>query len=273
MQILCDHEVASSHELRFYRETRWSALFCGLLLLAFVAAVMGFLTIAQAWSSPWALGGFAVWSAIMALPIHICLRTFRASRRPDAWLLAWASDRMYLRFRSFQNFRFDPETPSVVFIPRREMAWLRGHVRTLQTQDTEGYWNTPIKIKGFQVKLKKEVDTAPLSAALKEEAKRRDRKGIRFNHYPVTLDANGVLRVELRRPEALLTQLALSYPITVPDAVPLKDVRNMSRDEKEGHILDLVLAGQKIDAINAARELYGYELANAKRLDEGLVEN
>jgi ribosomal protein L7/L12 len=47
----------------------------------------------------------------------------------------------------------------------------------------------------------------------------------------------------------------------------------MSRDEKEGHILDLVLAGQKIDAIKAARELYGYDLANAKRLVEGLVEN
>jgi hypothetical protein len=272
MQILCDHEVAPSHDLRFYRETRWSALFCGILLLAFVAAVFTFLTIGQAWESPWALGGFAAWSAVMALPIHICLRTFSASRRPESWLLAWAPDRMYLRFRSFQNFRFDPETPSVVYVPRREMAWLRGHMRTLQTQDTEGHWNTPIKIRGLQIKLKKEVDTTPLSAALKDEAKRRDRKGIRFNHFPVTLD-DGVLRVELRRPEALLRQLALSYPITVPDAVPLKAFRDMSLDEKESHILDLVLAGQKIDAIKAARELYGYDLADAKRMVEGLTEN
>jgi len=89
MQILCDHEVAPSHDLRFYRETRWSALFCGLLLLAFVAAVFTFLTIAQSWESPWALGGFAGWCAVMALPIHICLRTSSSpgrgsmpSRRP-----------------------------------------------------------------------------------------------------------------------------------------------------------------------------------------------
>jgi len=31
--------------------------------------------------------------------------------------------------------------------------------------------------------------------------------------------------------------------------------------------------GRKFDAIKAARELYGYDLADAKRLVEGLVEN
>jgi ribosomal protein L7/L12 len=36
---------------------------------------------------------------------------------------------------------------------------------------------------------------------------------------------------------------------------------------------DLVLAGQRINAIKAAGELCGYDLADAKRLVEGLVEN
>ena len=271
MQILRDRDVTPSPGLTFHRETSWSALVTGIVLLAAVIAVAAFLTVTGAWVSTWAIAGFAVWSAIMALPIWLYLRTFRASRRPEGWRLAWASDRLYLRFRSFQNHRFDPETPSVVAVAGREIAWIRGHTQTLEAQDDEGYWNTRYRIRGLQIRLKENVDTVALADALKEEAARRDAKGSRFNHYPVTLGADGLLRVEIRRPDPLLKQLRLYFAVMMPDDAPLTRFRDMTRDEQESHILDLAHAGQTIAAIKAAREVYGYGLAEAKQFVEGLT--
>lgn len=273
MQILRDRDVIPSSGLTFHRETPWSALVVGVVLVAVVLAVAGFLTVTGAWVSNWAVVGFAVWAAVMALPIWLYFRTFRASRRPESWRLAWTPDRLYLRFRSFQNHRFDPETPSTVAIAGREIAWIRNHTRTLEAQDDEGNWNTRYKVRGLQIKLKAAVDTTALSDALKAEATRRDAKGGRFNHYPVTLGDDAMLRVEIARPEPLLRQLRLYHAVTAPDDTPLTRFRDMTQDEKESHILDLALAGQKIDAIKAAREVYGYGLAEAKHFVDGLTRN
>ena len=272
MQILRDREVAFMPGVRVYRETRWGSLIAAVFLVSCVAGVVAFLTVTGSWESTWAIVGFAIWSAIMALPIHLCLRTFRASRRAQSWLFAWAQDRLYLRFRSYQNHRFDPETPSVVCVPRREIDWIRAYSQKLEAQDSDGDWNNTRMVKGLQIKLKGNLDTAPLSDALREEAKRRDHKGIRFNHYPVTLGAESILRVEVGKPKALLKQLAPYYTTTTGQEVPLKHFRDMTTDEKENHILDLALAGQKIDAIKAARAVYGYDLAQAKKMVEGLME-
>jgi hypothetical protein len=272
MQILRDREVAFTPDVTVCRETRWGSLIAFVFLLSAVAGVAVFLTITGSWASPWAIAGFAIWAAIMALPIHLCLRTFRASRRPESWLFAWAQDRLYLRFRSYQNHRFDPETPSVVCIPRREIDWIRAYSQKLEAQDSDGDWNNVLDVKGLQIKLKRNLDPAPLSETLAEEAKRRDHKGIRFNHYPLTLGAESILRVEVRNPKTLLKQLAPFYTTTTGQDVPLKHFRDMTTDEKENHILDLVLAGQKIDAIKAARAVYGYDLAQAKKMVEGLTE-
>ena len=271
MQILRDRDVMPSPELKFYRETSWSALVIGIVMLVVVIVVGAYLTAADAWSATWAIVAFLIWATIMTLPIWLYLRTFRASRRPESWRLAWAPDRLYLRFRSYQNHRFDPETPSVVSLGGREVSWIRSHTRTLEAQDDEGNWNTRYKIKGLEIKLRDNVETAPLADALKAEAVRRDRKGTRFNHYPVTLNDDATLRVEIGRPEPLLKQLRLYYTVTTPDNKPLARFRNMARDAQESHILDLALAGQKIAAIKAAREVYGFGLAEAKHFVEGLT--
>jgi len=272
MQIVRDREVPFASDTTVIRGTSWGSLIAGVFLISAVAGVVAFLTVTEVWGSPWTLVGFPIWATIMALPIHLCIRTFRASRRPESWALAWAADRIYIRFRSFQNHRFDPETPSVVCIPRREIAWIRAYAQKLETQDGDGDWNGAIKVNGLQIKLKGDVDPAPLSEALVEEAKRRDHKGIRFNHYPLTLGDGSVLRVEVRNPKALLKQLGPYYTTTTGEDVPLKHFRDMTTGEKENHILDLVLAGQKIDAIKAARSVYGYDLAQAKKMVEGLME-
>lgn len=273
MDILRDRDVPPSPDLRFIYETSWSALTTGVVLLAAVAGVAGYLTSVDAWQSTWAIVGFAVWTAVMALPIWLSLRTFRASRRRDSWRLAWTPDRLFLRFRSFQNHGFDPETPSVVAIPRRETAWIGRYEQALETQDEDGAWSGRVKIKGLQIKLKTDVETTPLPDALKAEAARRDRKGARFNHYPVAVSRDGSLRVEIKRPDALLHPLRLYYTVAADMTVPLRHFRDMTHEEKEDHILELVLAGRQIDAIKAAREIYGYDLAEAKELVDGLAKS
>jgi hypothetical protein len=273
MEILRDKDVGPAPDLRFYRETSWSALVVSIVMLAVVCAVAGVLTVNDAWTATWAIVAFAIWAAIMALAILLYFRTFRASRRPQSWRLAWTPNRLYLRFRSFQNFRFDPETPSVVALAGRDIDWIRSHARTQEAQGRHGNWNTRYKTKGLQIKLRSVADTAPLSDALKAEAVRRDPKGTRYIHTPVTLDADSVLHVEIGRPAPLLKQLRLYYTVTQEATTPMTRFRDMPTDAKERHILELALAGRKIDAIKAAREVYGDGLAEAKHRVEELMES
>lgn len=273
MEIMRDRDTVFSPEINVYRETSWASLVMGIVLLVIVCAAGTYLVGPAGVSSLWAGAGFLIWAAIMALPILLAFRTFRASRRPESWLIAWANDRLYIRFRSYQNFRFDPDTPSVVSIPRREIAWIRPHTHKLETQDDDGDWNGSIKVKSLQIKLRAGTESTPLSEALTEEAKMRSPKGARFNHYPVILNADGILRVELRRPNAVMTRIARHFPTMAGTDIPLTRFHDMTAAEKESHILDLILAGQKMDAIKAAREVYGFDIAAAKRMVEGLAEN
>lgn len=273
MEILRDRDVTFSPQTAVYRETGWMSLVMGIVLLLVVAGAGVYVAGPTGASSLWADIGFLIWAAIMALPTLLAFRTFLASRRPESWLIAWANDRLYIRFRSYQNFRFDPDTPSVVCIPRREVAWIRPHAHSLETQDGDGNWNGFIKVKGLQIKLRPGTESTPLSEALSEEAKMRSPKGSRFNHYPVTLGTDGILRVELRRPNAVLTQIARFYPTRAGTDIPLTHFQDMTAAEKESHILDLILAGRKMDAIKAAREVYGFDIADAKRMVDGLAES
>jgi hypothetical protein len=273
MKILCDRDVAAAPGLRFYRETSWSGLIAGVVMLGIVVGAAVFLYAEGALRPVWAILAFLLWATVMALPTWLFLRTFRASLRDDSWRLAWAPDELYLRFRSFQNHRFDPTTPTVVAIPRREVAWIRPHSQTLETRDDDGDWNGRYKVKGIQIGLRPEANTAALADALKEEAARRSPRGARFNHYPVTLGTDSILRVEMRRPGPLLKDLRLYYTIAAENAVPFTRFEDMTRAEKESHILDLVLAGRQIDAVKAARDVYGCDLAAAKTLVDGLAKS
>ena len=271
MQFLCDQDFSPARDVRIYRETRWGSLATGLALTLVVAIAALFVTRETGWGNPWATIGFLVWTAIMALPVHLCFRGFAASRRPEAWLFAWAPDRLFLRFRSFHNFRFDPGTPSIVEIPRRDVARIRSFTETLETRDGEGNWKTPRTLKGLQIELEHSSHLQSLTDMLREEAKRRDTRGSRVNHYPVTTRDDAIIRIELRRANDILTTMAPYYGTAVHMDLPLVRFDAMSPEQRQDHILDLVLAGHKIDAIHAAREVNGGSLADAKRFVEELV--
>ena len=106
--------------------------------------------------------------------------------------------------------------------------------------------------------------------ALAEEAKLRSARGWRANDFPVTVTGEGSLRVQLRDPEAALLRLRRFYPIALPQATESGAFADLSREERESHILALAAAGDRFAAIKAARELYGFDLTEAKRFVDGL---
>ncbi|MEM9681887.1 MAG: hypothetical protein AAF942_01360 [Pseudomonadota bacterium] len=258
-------------DVRIYRETRWGSLATGLALTLVVAIAALIVTRETGWSSLWATIGFLVWTTVMALPIHLCFRGFAASRRQEAWLFAWAPDRLYLRFRSFHNFRFDPDTPSIVEIPRRDVASIRSFTETLETRDGDGNWKTPRTLRGLQLDLKQSSHLQKLADRLRDEANRRDARRSRVNHYPVTTRGDAIVRIELRRADDILKTMAPYYGTAVHMDLPLVRFDTMSPEQQQDHILDLALAGHKIDAIHAAREVNGGSLADAKRFVEELA--
>ena len=267
MKILRDDQVPSLPEAQTWRETAWGDL-ASALALGSVAAVLAGLPV-----SPWGheVSAWFCWpAAILTGGLSLLgLKGFRGSRSPKGWKLQWMSEGLCVRFRSFRNNGFDPSTPAVIFLSRREIVELRSHRTIHVTVDSEGD-RVENRRHGIEVALK-DVDRDALSAALTEEARRRGPRGGRSNHNPVSLSGDGDLFVELRRRDAALAALALHFPIGSARAEPVRDPAQMSRLEQDDHILDLVLAGDKMGAIRVARRYRGCSLTEAKALVESLI--
>jgi len=275
MKVLRDIDVPQSPDLRTYREFVLDHLVAGLAMAGVAVGAVAAPLANAAWRTP-AIVGVCLFSAAgVGLMARFALNAFRASRRPESWLVRWTPQGLYLRFRSFHNYRFPADTPSVVFVARREIAWLRAHAQALEVPDERGPGGARATLRRTvrSVELGLDgADTAGLAAALGAEAARRDARGMRVNDYPVTVTGAGTVRVEMRRPEALLAQLAPYYPVRGAEAVAAKPFDAMTRREQEDHILALVQAGEKLAAITAARAVYGCDLAEAKRLVEELAQ-
>lgn len=270
MKILRDDEVPAPPQLQEHRETDWRGLAVGLVLTPLGPAVL-----AAPWLEPgppawWLVALSLVSGLLLMLFPYLALRGFQASRRPEAWRLRWSPEGVYLRFRSCHNWRFPGDTPSVFYLPRREVAWLRLQTASLDKPDEEGHWgHNRLKTKGLEIGLKN-LDPAPLAEALKAERLRRHR-GFRANDEPVRLTPAGTLTVELRQAAQVCEQLTRTYPTGLAEHREGKAFADMSQSEREDHILTLAGAGEKIAAIKAARQVYDCDLTEAKRLVEELT--
>ena len=270
MKILRDDEVPEEPGLSEHRETDWRGLTFGLLLTPVALGIM---------AAPWIEGGaVSGWGLAFALGLGLLMtifpylgfRSFLGSRRPEAWRLRWSSEGIYLRFRSYHNWRFASDMDTVFYLPRREIAWLRLQSESLDKPDETGDWgHQRLKTKGLEIGLKN-LDPAALAAALRAERQHRH-QGFRVNDEPVKLTADGTLTVELRRAKKLLEELTRYYPTGLEEHREGKAFADMSQSEREDHILALAGAGDKFAAIKAARQVYGYDLTEAKRLVEELT--
>lgn len=270
MQILCDHEVPDREDLRAYRQLAWPHLGWSLLFAGLSLGVAALPILTGTWTLIWVDALCAAGALLYGGLAALGLRAFRASLLPSNRLLRWSRDGLYLRFRSCFNHRFPADTASIVFLERGEIAWLRRYVEAFDGPDEHGSWSILHRQQGLEIGLRR-VDTTPLAKALAQEAKLRDAKGARTNHYPVTLNRDGHIRVELKRPQDLLDELGKLFPLRQSSEPPAARFESLSFADQEDHILGLALSGKTIAAVAAARELYGCDITEAKKLVEGMV--
>ena len=269
MKLLRDDEGPAPPAVESYRETAWPALGVGLALLAAAAALIVWPLAEEGWRVTWPLAVLGPMALIVLLIARFALRSFLASRRPESWRLRWDAEGIYLRYRSYLNNRFPADTPAAVYLPRREVAWLKVRRETLDTPDERGHWGLKRKHRWLEVGLRG-LDPAAIEAALSDESKLRGPSGWRANDFPVTVTPQGTLRVQLRDPESVLARLRRYYPVALAEESESGDFEDMSQEEKENHVLALAAAGDSFAAIKAARELYGLDLTEAKKLVEEL---
>ncbi len=268
MQILRDAEMPPSDGMWTYRETAWQNLIFGMLMAGLALGCAGLPFMPEIVND--ALGDYPaiIGVVLFGLIAKMALRLFYASRRPECWQLRWSPEALYIRFRAYHNYRFPADTPSIVKLDRREIAWIRPRRHDLNAPDTEGSWSHWFTVKHLEIALRR-TDTAPLADALRAEAQQRDRKRSRFNHYPVTLHGDSV-HVELRSPKKVLATLSRYFPTTLAVETPAIAFEDMTTAEQEDHILALVQSGNTIAAVKATRAVYGCDLTTAKNLVDGL---
>jgi hypothetical protein len=270
MKFLLDADLPQTPELKRYRETAWRHLVAGVVFAGLALGAALFPILSGLWAAVWIDVACGVGVLLFGFLTQFGFRMFSASRRPESWIMRWSSKGIFLRFRSPYNHRFDPDTPSVVFLEPREVSWIRRRATRLEAPDETGHWTRERKLRGLEIGLRN-VDTGPLAAVLKDEAQRRDSRGVRANDYPVTLGPDRTIRLEMRTPEVLLQQLAPYYSVGLAVDEDAKRFHDMSPAEKEDHVLALAQAGQTIDAVKAAREHYGYDLTEAKQRVDALL--
>ncbi len=269
MQILRDAEMPPLDGMWTYRETAWQHLIFGKLMAGLAVGCAG-LPFLHDFASNSIADYLAIAGAVLfGLIAKMAFRLFYASRRPECWQLRWSAEALYIRFRAYHNYRFPADTPSIVKLDRREVAWIRPRRQDLNAPNTEGTWSHWFTVKHLEIALRR-CDALPLADALRAEAQRRDRKRSRFNHYPVTLHGQAI-HVELRSPKKALAALARYFPTTLAVETPPTSFEDMTRAEQEDHILALVQSGNTIAAIKAAREVYNCDLTTAKNLIDGLA--
>jgi len=269
MKLLRDGEAPAPPAVESYQETAWRALVAGLLLLVSGAALVLWPLAEEGWRLSWPVALLGLPALVVLLVARVALRSFFASRRPESWRLRWDAEGLYLRYRSYLNNRFPADTPAVLHLPRREVAWLKARRETLDTPDQHGQWGLNRTHHWLEIGLRR-LDPAPITAALSAEAKLRGPKGWRFNDFPLSITRDGTLRLQLRHPEAALERLRRYYPLALAEDTRSGDFAAMSHDEKEDHILALASAGDTMAAVKAARELYGLDLTAAKQLVDDL---
>ena len=257
---------ASAREFRYSRRRALAAV------VAVLAAVAALVVLGQTRAEP----GFYFVAAGLGLMFALYGRMVTARFRPSNWLARMAVDGLYLQFRSYLNHHYAGTEPSVVFIPYREIRWARLVSETRKTaRTTDGTRRTYTQRRRL-VELELDTDVAMLARAVEAESAGRG-ASLRFHHRPVwTVGTRGVKIEWSVAPDAarFLEQLR-SHASIEPPLQATEDFTRLQAApaaEQEARLRELATSGQVIAAVEAARELYGLDLAEARRFIRDLQE-
>lgn len=197
---------------------------------------------------------------------------------PSNWLLRMNDEGLFIQFRSYLNCHFPATDYTVVFIHYHEIRsiWLvnehseipyRDLDRPLAEESTE--WHRRF------IEFDLLGDTSLLANALAAEHAKRPANATLYKDYPVRLSSPGRVQVAWKvAPGSQVFLDAMRKHTMVTNAVEkyqdFTNLKGLSRKEQEDRLLELLDAGQTIDAVYIARKLYGYNLPEARDFVEGL---
>jgi hypothetical protein len=213
-----------------------------------------------------------LWVPFAALAASMLVGAARAAYRPSNWTLRADDANLYVHIRSFMNYRFTDERPSIVVVAWDEIASVRKTVEMVHGVDMHGARTTQRAVY-LDVRLRN-GNTRALRDALAAERIDMGPKhwGMqsRANDEPVLLPEPDLLRVVWNGETPPITRVLRSLAARVPveadsnlDPVPDTD--------PDAQAVKLAGLGRRVEAIALLRRRHGYDLTEAqRRLDEAL---
>ena len=271
MKIMRLAEVAINPGDRVFRHSPAKALMVG---LGVIGAGAGLIVLGQHGDSVLAYYLAGVMFVSLLVMHKFILARFESSN----WLVRMNEEGIFLQFRSYLNHHFPEQDFTVVFVPYREIRSVRQvderreiPYRDLDRPHTEKTSVRHLRLVEFEVM----GDTAALEKALADERMQLPRNATLYKHYPVRMASSGRVQVEWTVTPGLEVFLKSMrrYTNTAEPAKILQDYTKLagqSREQQEQRLLELIQAGQTLDAVYIARKLYSYDLKEAKDFVEDL---
>lgn len=279
MRLLRPQDVEIGSNDRVFRHPRLRALIVWLAGLAASAALFY-----KAYTGKFPPG--YLFGAFLLLFVLMFRKMVTARFHPSNWLVRMNETGIYLQYRSYLNYDFPADDPSVIFLSLGEIASAHLVKERVETPDPARPGTTQTQFLRY-VDLELSSDTKTLADALQNERgesapmKKRWYGGTSstlYRDYPVTMPTPTVLRIHWDVvPRAHKFLDALRPYTVIGDTVSVKQdfthLKTLSREDQEKHLRDLVARGQNITAIAAAHKLYGGSLGEAKQMVDSLTEN
>jgi hypothetical protein len=258
-----------------YRYRIWTTLVAFLVCVAIViASVFGALSARAegAWIGVFILGWIAFWFLFFAWMLSMVLR---ARLRPTNWLVRTQSAGVLIKFRTPLNYHFEPETLAAVHLDYSDIEFARAHRVRQEVPGSTPSDNTTKFMKYAEFKLRDERLLKDLDARLAAERTRKGpveggliKRRSKSGHYPVHISSDGFVRIEWYVTPSLKKFMAdISGYVAVRDAVGSgKDFRNLqdvSVAEQESALIELIASGDRMAALSAVKQLYGYKTTRA----------
>lgn len=212
---------------------------------------------------------------VIALIAFIAYHAMKASLRDDSWLLRMAHNGLYLKVRSYLNYKLPADDPTVVFLPKPEIAALQAHrikMRLTSTADDMTEDREPLGGRKYvEITLHDDDLTALTELIAAERARQRGpsrKDGMVAQHMPVAVLPGGVVQIDWAGISpglgGTMRRLGQAYKV-LEEKVTRSELSDESPSEdKERRLLELTERGEIIEAVKLAKALYGYDTTKAK---------
>ena len=215
MQLMRERDVPAKNNARVYSYARWHVVLVYILLFGLAAGMFEIGLRNHVFFMKF-LG------ALFGCFLYLGRRFLTARFRKSSWLVRTDENGVYLKFRSYLNYHFPADDPTVVFIPYREIRTAH-RTRERRQNGMIGDDRRSVQIVTL-VEMELTCDVSPLRSTVSEENSRPGPKEKRWygsassraNHSPLVVDEHGRLHILWEcTPSAtsFLTELAPHAPV------------------------------------------------------------